>query len=121
MKKMIKKIISKVFEVTTFTAINDLIFTGVVYATTGSIINTFTTFSSMKVASTIAYLLYSEKVNWSPKKKALGWEIIISIIGLVINSITTGNMISSVKITLLMKISFLINVKWFEYMERRKK
>ncbi len=116
-KKLLKKIKKKLLRVTGIRLINDAVFMGVVYATTGNVVNSLTTLGTMKVASTIIYTLYDE-IDLSPMKKALVWELIVSCLSILVNGIIAGQLEAALRITLLMKVCIPINWIWNKYMDK---
>ena len=113
---MLKKIVKKLTRVSLNRLINDTVYIGVNYALTGNVINAIAGLSTMKVISTTTFMFFDE-IKMTPMKKALVWEAIISVIGMVINGVLTGNIMMALKITMAMKICIPINAWFFKKTE----
>ena len=71
----------------------------------------------MKVVSAVAFGLYDE-LKLKPLMKAIGWECVITAIGLTTNYIISGNINISITITLAMKVMIPINWLYWKLTDR---
>jgi len=115
--RLASKVVKKLLKVSANRLLNDALFVGVMWVNTGNVYSIFSSLSAMKVVSTTSYIIFSERCKWTPLKKSIGWEAIITCIALLINGILLGNLSTAFRITMMMKVAILVNWAWFKYME----
>ena len=113
--KLLEKLKKKFVRMSGYQIMSDSIYMVVMYVITGHTILAFGSLSLMKLISTVSYMLHDEIKYKSVWTKSLGWEVIISIIGVSVNLIMLGSIHQSLTIMMSMKVMIPIHAVWLKY------